>query len=269
MTGFSAEWLALRESHDLQARNPVVLGAIAARFASRDAIHVVDLACGTGSTIRAIGSHLPPRQHWEIVDDDQRLLAVACSRNGTTDVKLNAVPLDLRGNFEAVLDGAKHLITTSALLDLVSEAWMDRLVGHIASQALPFYAALTYDGRTGFSPVDPLDESIVSAVNTHQRTDKGFGPALGPSAAAAAISRFEAAGYSIVQGHSDWLIGTTDLEMQRALLAGWAQAANEIDTLPHRDIDDWLARRNEKVDQGVSTMRVGHVDFFATPMAMR
>ena len=269
MSGFSAEWLALRESHDLQARNPAVLAAVAAGFKSHDAINIVDLACGAGSTVRALGSHLPARQHWDLVDNDQHLLALACGGSRSDDVGLNAVPLDLGGNFEAVLDGTKDLITTSALLDLVSEAWLDRLVRHVASHALPLYAALSYDGRTDFSPSDPLDEIITSAVNAHQRTDKGFGPALGPSAAAEAISRFEAIGYSIVQGHSDWQIGTTDHEMQRALLSGWAQAAREIGALSHRDIDDWLARRNEKVDHNASTMRVGHVDFFATPMAMR
>lgn len=269
MSGFSAEWLALRESHDMRARNSAVLAAVADRFKSRDAINIVDLACGAGSTIRALGSHLPARQCWDLVDNDQDLLALACGRSGSSDVRLNAVPLDLHGNFEAVLDSTKYLVTTSALLDLVSEAWMDRLVRHLASHALPLYAALTYDGRTDFSPSDPLDDSIISAVNTHQRTDKGFGPALGPAAAAAAISRFEAVGYSVVQGQSDWLIGPADHDMQRALLSGWAQAAREIDALPHRDIDDWLARRNEKVEQNASTMRVGHVDFFATPMAMR
>jgi hypothetical protein len=269
MSGFSPEWLALRESHDLQARNPVALAAVADRFRSHDAVNVVDLACGAGSTVRALGSHLPARQHWDLVDSDQHLLALACSGNAAGDVKLNAVPLDLRGNFEAVLDSTKHLITTSALLDLVSETWLDRLVRHLASRALPLYAALTYDGRANFSPSDPRDEIITSAVNAHQRTDKGFGPALGPSAAAEAISRFEAVGYSIVQGHSDWQIGTADREMQRELLSGWAQAAREIEALSHRDIDDWLARRNEKVDQNASAIRVGHVDFFATPMAIR
>lgn len=269
MSGFSAGWLALRENHDMRARNPAVLGAVADRFRAHDAIRVIDLACGAGSTVRALGSHLPARQHWDLVDSDRHLLALACGGNTAGDIRLNAVPFDLNGNLASVLVGSKDLITMSALLDLVSETWLDRFARHAAACALPVYAALNYDGRTGFSPSDPLDEKITSAVNAHQRTDKGLGPALGPSAAAAAISRFEALGYQVVQGDSDWVIGPADREMQRELLSGWARAATEIDALPLRDIDDWLARRKEMVEAGASTLRVGHVDFFATPMATR
>jgi len=269
MSGFSAEWLALRESYDLGARNPTVLDAVADLFKSHDAINVVDLACGAGSTVRALGPHLSARQHWDLVDSDQRLLALACSGKSTGDISLNAVPLDLSGDFEGILDGTNDVITISALLDLVSENWLDRFTRHAASHALPVYAALTYDGRIDISPSDPLDETITAAVNAHQRTDKGFGPALGPSAAAAAISRFEALGYSVVQGNSDWVIGIADQQIQFELLAGWAAAASEIEALPRRDIDNWLARRKDVVSARTSTMRVGHVDFLATPMAIR
>src|SRR6186713_658941 len=241
MSGFSAEWLALRESHDLRARNPVVLDAVATMFKQRGAANVVDLACGAGSTVRALSSHLPARQHWHLVDNDRRLLSLACSGKFAGDVKLNAVPLDLSSNFEVVLDGTIDLITVSALLDLVSEPWLDRFARKIAARTLPVYAALTYDGRIDLSPTDPLDAAIASAVNAHQLTDKGFGPALGPSAAAAAISRFEALGYSVVRGNSDWVIGIADQEMQLELLAGWDTAVSEA--LPRRDIDSWLARR--------------------------
>ena len=269
MSGFSAEWLALQENYDLRARNPIVLDAVTASFASLDAISVIDLACGSGSTVRALSSRLPARQRWDLVDKDQRLLTLACTTKSTDDVRSNAIPLDLSGNFEVVLDGTKNVITISALLDLVSENWLDRFARHVASHALPVYAALTYDGRIDLSPADPLDATIVSAVNAHQRTDKGFGPALGPSAAAAAISRFEALGYSVVHGNSDWLIGTTDQEIQLELLAGWATAAREVEALPRCDIDNWLARRKDEVGARASTMRVGHVDFFATPIATR
>ena len=215
-------------------------------FKSLDAISVVDLACGAGSTVRALGPHLPARQHWDLVDNDHRLLTVACSGKFTGDIRLNAVPLDLSSNFEAALDGTKDLITISALLDLVSEDWLDRFTRHVAAHALRVYAALTYDGRIELSPADPLDAAITSAVNAHQRTDKGFGPALGPSAAAAAISKFKALGYSIVHGNSDWTIGTADQEIQHELLAGWAAAASEIKSLPRADIDNWLAQAKNR-----------------------
>jgi hypothetical protein len=269
MSGFSAEWLALRESYDLRARNPIVLDAVAASFKSLDAISVVDLACGAGSTIRALGPHLPVRQRWDLVDNDPHLLTVACSGRFSDDVRLNAVPLDLSSDFAAALDGTNDLITISALLDLVSEDWLNRFTRHIAARALPVYAALTYDGRVELSPADPLDTAITSALNAHQRTDKGFGPALGPSAATVALSQFKAIGYSIVQGKSDWMIGTADREIQDELLGGWAGAASEVKPLPRSDIDNWLVRRKAAVREGASTMRVGHVDFFATPSVTR
>jgi hypothetical protein len=269
MSGFSAEWLTLRESYDIRARNPVVLGAAISPLKSKGTVRLVDLACGTGSTLRSLSPQLSARQHWDLVDDDPRLLSAARGSNFAGDVDLNTVRLDLNGDFETVLNQPNDLITTSALLDLVSEAWLDRFARHATARALPVYAALTYDGRIELSPVDPTDAAIAAAVNAHQLSDKGFGPALGPSAAVAAISRFETLGYSIVQGNSDWVIGTADRDIQIELLNGWAAAASEMQSLPRREIDGWLTRRQRAVDRHASTMQVGHVDFFATPSTTR
>ncbi len=68
MTGFSAEWLALREPYDLRARNPAVLEAVASALKSHSPVRVVDLAAGAGSTLRALGPHLPARQNWKLID---------------------------------------------------------------------------------------------------------------------------------------------------------------------------------------------------------
>jgi hypothetical protein len=106
-------------------------------------------------------------------------------------------------------------------------------------------------------------------VNAHQRTDKGLGPALGPAAAAFAIARFEALGYSVVHGASDWTMGPDDLDIQIEILSGWASAAHEMGALSLADTTAWLARRGDAVAAGCSTLHVGHVDFFATPSAMR
>src|SRR6478672_7420586 len=59
MSGFSAAWLALREPYDARARNADVFSAVAALFKHRDLMQIVDLACGTGSAVRALGPRSP------------------------------------------------------------------------------------------------------------------------------------------------------------------------------------------------------------------
>ena len=269
MSGFSADWLTLREPYDLRARNPMVLDAVADSLDPLSSVQVVDLACGTGSTLRALGPHLPVRQNWKLIDNDLGLLARAKAAPLAKQATVAAILLDLNRDLEAALDGPVDLVATSALLDLVSETWLDRLAVEIAARSIPLYAALSYDGRIGFTPMDPLDAAIAAAVNAHQRTDKGFGTALGPAAAAFAIARFEALGYSVVQGASDWTMGPDDLDIQAEILAGWASAAHGIGMLSLADTTAWLTRRCDAVAAGCSSLHVGHVDFFATPSATR
>jgi len=269
MTSFSPEWLALREPYDVRARNPEVLDAVATFLGPRSSVRVVDLGCGTGSNLRSLSPHLPVRQNWKLVDHDLDLLTRAKATPLAEAVDVTAIALDLNRELEAALDGEVDLVATSALLDLVSDAWLNRLVAALAARSIPFYAVLSYDGRTGFTPPDLSDTAIVAGMNAHQRTDKGFGPALGPAAAAFTITRFEALGYSVVHGASDWVMGPHDRNIQAEILAGYARASEDMAALPLVDITAWLERRRAAVEAGCSSLQVGHVDFFAMPSATR
>jgi hypothetical protein len=266
---FSAGWLTLREPYDRRARNAAVLDAVAVWATQRQSVAVVDLACGLGSTLRSVSERLPKRQSWRLVDNDLSLLARAGDLARPPDLTVSTVPVDLARDLEAALDGPVELVTNSALLDLVSHEWLDRLVTEAAARRLPVYAALSYDGLATLDPVDALDSAVIDAVNQHQQGNKGFGPALGPEAAATAPSRFEAVGYTVTQGSSDWVFGPKDAEIQTEVLTGWAVAAREVGAPPISDIIGWLARRRDHIASGRSSMRVGHVDFFAQPTATR
>jgi hypothetical protein len=266
---FSAAWLALREPYDARARNAAVREAVVASLAGLPSIRIVDLACGTGATLRALSPHLLPHQHWRLADNDLSLLARTADSPRPARVMVSPTPLDLNRDLEAALDGAVDLVATSALLDLVSQPWLERLVTEVAARAIPLYAALSYDGHVALEPLDAGDAAIVAAVNAHQRTDKGFGPALGPKAASFAIARFESLGYAIVHGASDWAIGPDERDMQMEILSGWASAAREMNDPPLPDIVEWLTRRRNAVAAGRSSMRVGHVDIFARPTGTR
>jgi hypothetical protein len=266
---FSAEWLALREPYDLSARNPVVLGAVAAAFRDLTSIAVVDLGCGTGATVRAIGARLPQRQAWRLVDNDLGLLARASELGRPPYVTVMTRPVDLARDLELALAEPLDLITASALLDLVSPEWLDRLIVEAAARRLPVYAALTYDGRIVPAPECPCDSELLAGFNLHQRTDKGFGAALGPAAAAGAADRFEHFGFHVVQARSDWVLGPDDRIIQAALFAGWADLGALTTALSTDRIAAWLAKRRALLADGLSSLRIGHVDMFARPIGSR
>lgn len=266
MGDFPADWLARREPYDRQARNPQVIATVGKHLAALPAITVVDLACGTGATLRAIADALPNRQTWRLVDNDLSLLA-RTPQAAQRDKTIRTMPVDLVHDLEAALDGLVDLVTTSAFLDLVSASWLGRLVTEIAARNLPFYAALSYDGRIALEPADRGDDAIVAAFNRHQRTDKGFGPALGPTAITTAIALFERIGYAVVQGRADWELGPSD-DLQGEMLAGFAAAALAIG-VPATEVEGWVARRKLLLGQRRSTLQVGHVDVFACPSTRR
>jgi SAM-dependent methyltransferase len=265
MSGFSAQWLALREPYDRHARNAAVLDAVAEAFRDQSALAIVDLACGTGATARAISPRLPRRQSWRLADNDLGLLARAGGLAAPPDLSVAPRAVDLARDLELALEEPLDLITCSALLDLVSSEWLDRLIVEAGARQLPLYAALTYDGRVALDPAARFDDEIIAALNRHQRGDKGFGPALGPMAAREVHERLKRIGYAVVQGRSDWAFAPDDSAIQDELLAGWAAAARELDELPADRIAAWLARRRELVVHGRSRMRVGHIDLFARP----
>ncbi len=267
MSRFSAEWLNLREPYDIAARNPVLLDAVRKTFCDRAAISVLDLACGTGSTVRALSAVLPRCQQWHLVDYDASHLGQAAALACPPHRMITTKTIDLAHQLDCALDGSVQFVTTSALLDLVSSEWLDMLITALAARRLPFYAALTCDGCTVVEPADALDVELIACFNCHQRSDKGFGPALGPAASNALAQGFEQRGYACLQGRSDWVLGMDDVAIQEAVFQDWATTADG--KLSSAEVQAWLARRRAHLGQRRSTLRVGHVDCFALPIGMR
>lgn len=254
--GFSADWLALREPADHAARDRALLAAAGQAAGPRPVI--VDLGCGTGSTIRAFAGALAGQPEWRLVDNDPDLLSRA-ARAASGQVSTHRI--DLRDLDALPLDGAT-LVTASALLDLCSRDWVASLAGHLARRGLPFYAALNYDGVMHWTPADHRDDTVTQAFNRHQRGDKGFGPALGPDAPAAIDAIFTRAGYRVQQADSPWTIGPDQAALHRQLLDGIAQAAAEAGAT---DAAAWGAHRAAAA-QG-SLCHIGHRDILALPGA--
>ncbi len=271
MSGFSVDWLALREPLDAAARSVSLGRAVLAALAQRRPPHavtdVIDLGAGSGANLRYVAPLIAGPQQWLLVDNDPQLLRAAERRlrsgNPPPRCAVRTLCLDLATQLERLPLRAGTLLTGAALLDLVSEAWLRDLIGRAAAAGALMWFALTYDGRIECQPPEAEDAEVRALVNLHQLGDKGFGAALGPGAGPKLQQLLTAQGYDFQRAASDWDIGPEHSALQNELVAGWCQAA--IDTAPERApmLRSWLQRRRAHIAAQRSELRIGHVDIVA------
>lgn len=284
---FSAEWLALREPADARARSASLAESLWHERPTVEPIRVLDLAAGTGANARYLAGRWPREQDWLLVDLDASLLALVPERisawartsgriasTGTSGVRVTAasrpeIRFDTQRVDLAVLDNSalfanRDLVTASALLDLVAEPWLRALAARCRDAGVAALFALTYDGKVECTPNEPEDGTIRDLLNRHQRTDKGFGQALGPDAVAVAERCFVGEGFHVRRERSDWQLPPEMRELQRQLIDGWARAATDVAPAAEgASIDRWRTKRLAHVDEGRSHIVVGHEDVCA------
>lgn len=278
MSGFSADWLALREPVDHRSRDPGLVASLARALAGRDRLRIVDLGAGTGSNLRALAPHLAAEQSWRLVDHDPALAAAARSRlkawaqamevsdesltlaHGGRRIEVTFMEADLLDGLDRVLDPNPDLVTAAALFDLASSAWIEAVAQAVAARGAAFLTVLTYDGVEAWEPPHPADAAMLAAFHAHQRRDKGFGPAAGPDATVLLREAFEVQGYRVSVVPSPWRVGPEDGGLLGALAEGAAEAVRETGLVPEGTVAAWLSARRSS-----ALCTVGHVDLLALP----
>ncbi len=155
------------------------------------------------------------------------------------------------------------LVTASALLDLVSRDWLEGLAAAVAASSASVLIALSFDGTIAIDPEAAEDETIAALVNRHQRTDKGFGPALGPEAWRVAGELLAGAGLAVRTAATPWHCGAADAALLEPLIAGWAEAALAVAPARRHAIEAWRERRLAEAAGGALRLTVGHRDLVA------
>lgn len=285
--GFSESWLTLREPADHAARSHELLLKLQAWRTRFSSFNVVELGAGTGSNLRYLLPQLGHDQQWLLLDNDatllERLPALlgqwVKTHNATIEVDKTQVRIR-HDNFSAAvgtrlvnlatrLDSSylqdTQLLTGSALLDLTSAPWLDKLSAMSQKSDCACLFALNYNGRIEWQPALPSDSGITDLLNQHQLGDKGFGPALGPNAGEYFARQLKAHKSQVMTAQSDWVINPSMIELQRAIVDGWAMAAKEQNINSADTIEAWLSERCALIENTESTLRVGHVDVLALP----
>lgn len=255
---FASAWLDLREPYDQMARDPETAVRIGAWSESRSHLNIVDLGAGTGANLRYLAPRLRCAQSWTLIENDPELIADGSSRL-MPDVEWRYRQLDLASDLEAAIPEDTDFVTTSALLDLVSADWLDRLLRLLAERRLPFYAALTFNGEIELHPPVEGDREMIALFNQHQQRDKGFGPALGGGAR---DHLSQAIDFTALPAPSEWVLGAKDGPIIIAFVEGMAEAACEVDPSATPWITGWLSERRALAEKGVGGAFVGHDDLF-------
>ncbi len=280
MTGFSAQWLALREPADHRARDASLRDQVVHDLAHLarvrpGPIKFVDLGCGSGSNLRALAPHMPATQHWTLVDYDPALLSAAKAAlvqwadqmvsdqdmlvllKNDKHISVKFLCEDLSSNLEDVLALPTDLLTAAAFFDLVAEDWLERFCGLLRS---PLYTVLTYNGQEIWHPPEPMDAAMLKAFHAHQQTDKGFGAAAGPNAVNVMETLLKARGFAISKAQSPWKLAAADCNLIEQLAIGSAGAVLETKQVSAEEVSAW--KKSRSVAQ---TCEIGHTDLYARP----
>ncbi|MDR5897974.1 glycosyltransferase [Halomonas vilamensis] len=282
---FAADWLALREPVDANARSQHLVDVAATWLmtdrppARKKPLEIVDLGCGRGSNVCFLAPLWHGSQRWQLIDHDPALLQQARKRcdvlcdgdiQPITVQTLMCSLIELPSRWPAQAD----VISASALLDLVSAEWLDVLVARCAEHRQALFIALSVTGewhlsdRHGKALADADDKYIETLFNAHQQRDKGFGAALGGRAHGELVKRLNTAGFYVEEAASPWRLNAGQAEhiaLLHPLFDGWAQAALEQAPEAEVRIDAWRAQRLAQVDAGELGAFVDHRDLWARP----
>ncbi len=272
MEKFSSEWLTFREQEDLLARNSTILECVTEHLKGTKRLNILDIGCGTGATMRALLPEIKQPQHWTLLDADQELLARARCLNqplvSDPNYTLETVFADLTSGF-GFLNREYSLVTATALLDLVSEAWIKKFVMALKHNNLSFYCSITPNNRIEIDPKDNLDKKVICTFNSHRYSDKGFGMSLGGHATDFTIEQLQRSGFNVSSASETWGNRHPNKSFRKIfnakLVEGISQAANNTKMIDASELKQWTDSRLSAIQNEECEIWFEIMDFIAIP----
>ena len=125
-----------------------------------------------------------------------------------------------------------------------------------------FYS-LCFDGKVKWLPSHHFDKYILSLFNNHQKTDKGFGKALGYQAIDYLTMKAKKLGYRVTEKESAWKIVNShekDKNFMRRYILDIKKALYHMEGIDRSMLSEWYLSKKESIGQKKLKLCVGHKD---------
>ncbi|MEQ8706997.1 MAG: class I SAM-dependent methyltransferase [Phaeodactylibacter sp.] len=289
-THFATNWLEERYRFDVAARNPRVEAACLQYFSDHTSVSIIDIGAGTGANFIYLAEKLPQSQQWALLELNPTLLKHARERlkiwgaakgyavsESTQELhfKKSQQHISVRfvnGSFlelpQLLPLQRYHLVTASAVFDLLSKEMLQRLVQTFHGNRLALLATLNYESMS-YLPADAADEHWTGLYEKHMQRSQDFGRALGPDCASYLEHCYkELPKDQLLRAPSRWQIEPGDAAMHQHMLEFLERSLNEMASIGHsgQELQQWLQQKHQCLQDRQLRLTVTHSDLFTAPV---
>ena len=280
---FSKSWINIRVDYDNISRSTVLVDHIN-KLSQEDDIDLIDLYCGSGNFLIWSLNKDILFKNCILVDHDVKLLKSIKSNLRTHlrpmySIQSNTNNLDLliKRNSKTLssisikkndCDGYRylsekyHVISYSAALDIMSKSSIASALKRIKKNNI-LYFSLCFNGQVRWTPTNTFDKYILTFFNNHQRSDKGFGNALGSKSIEFIKQKADKLNLNIIVKDSPWIIKNKfdkDKVFMKRYLLDIKKSLFHMEGIDKDILRKWYLDKKSEIDNKKIQLYVGHND---------
>ena len=280
---FSKSWINMRIYYDDLARSDALVKFLK-RSNKADSYHLIDMCCGSGSFLIWTLKNELIFKECTLVDNDLDLLKSVKSNlrknlKGKYSFKANTNNSDLeifrgsevrstvrikKGDCDEYKIGKNqsYIISYSAAIDLMSKSSINNSLSKLGDGNVLFYS-LCFDGQVKWNPSHPYDKYILSMFNRHQRSNKGFGAALGYESIEFLTKKAAKLGYRVAIKDSPWAIenkSERDMAFLKRYILDIKKSLYHLDQVDMDILKKWYLDKMNSLTNKKVRVHVGHKD---------